>query len=897
MTRAHHTTSTAHDIERATSALLALSADCGREEWVKAGMAAHAAGLDFDSFDRWSATAPDRYSTSAARDAWRSFKPGKVGAATLFHMARAQGWKDDGQAPALPPKPPAHQRAASHPSSTSTGTTTRQAPGMAPAEVWARCKPATSAHPYIGAKNAQGVPLDGLRVLAKSAPVRIQGQAMGGALVVPAYGHDGTLQSLQFIPAPGTGKKLNLPGAPMSGASFTVGEVAPAGPLYLCEGLGTAWAVWQASWHAAVVCFGWGNVTRIAHGMRSRYPAARLVLCPDAGKESTAQTIAQELGCTAVASLPVNEDGECWPNNSDLWDYAQREGMEALALLLEQAQTTPQQPAPDPATACTPTTFPPLASGWDEEADTPEDEEPEPEPDPHRNAPRPSADCLYGLVGDVARAAHQANREVNAHAAALGFMVALAAGMGRGPFLRLGDDWHHPRLFALHVGRSGRGRKGTAFKLTRRILKRLEEHHPDVCFQNHMGGLSSREGLVMMIHDGYSKGTGKNTEDVPAVADKRLFILESEFVNVLHQAGREGNTLSAALRDAWDGQGIKPAIKNNAVGVGRPHINLMGHITPVELTDCMKTRELSNGFANRFLVIWAEQPARHAFPPGTPDDVVNALAERMAGVLRFAGAARFVDHDCLPMQLSGDARAMYRELYEGELSSRYGGERMAGLLERRAPMLLRLAMIFALCDLSRDIHPPHIQAALAWVRYWGESVAFIFASAKEEAKAEQTSAAAVRILDYLHQHGEATRTELTNVCFQKRANKDVMDTALDELLKANPARIWVESLPRKVGSSGPAPKVYKLTTADSADSADNSPRPRNTPKKSADSCADSSPESAESSPKTENSPQLSANSPQLSALFSPRKSNSPHCPHSPHGVFSLVTVTADEEGY
>jgi hypothetical protein len=139
--------------------------------------------------------------------------------------------------------------------------------------------------------------------------------------------------------------------------------------------------------------------------------------------------------------------------------------------------------------------------------------------DNHRNAPRPDPDCLYGLIGDVGRAANAGNPEVNPYAAALGCMVALCAGLGRGCYLRLGDDWHHPRLFALHVGRSGRGRKGTSIKLVRLILKAIEERHPDVHFQCYTGGLSSREGLLMLIHDGYTTGKVRNAEEVPAVRD------------------------------------------------------------------------------------------------------------------------------------------------------------------------------------------------------------------------------------------------------------------------------------------------------------------------------------------------------------------------------------------
>ena len=72
-----------HDLDRARDALHAIPPDLPREDWVRAGMAAHAAGLSFDDFDSWSAQA-DCYKDRAARDTWRSFKPGKgIGAGTL----------------------------------------------------------------------------------------------------------------------------------------------------------------------------------------------------------------------------------------------------------------------------------------------------------------------------------------------------------------------------------------------------------------------------------------------------------------------------------------------------------------------------------------------------------------------------------------------------------------------------------------------------------------------------------------------------------------------------------------------------------------------------------------------------------------------------------------------
>ena len=434
--------------------------------------------------------------------------------------------------------------------------------------------------------------------------------------------------------------------------------------------------------------------------------------------------------------------------------------------------------------------------------------------DAHRNVPRPHEDCLYGLVGDVARTACKANREVNPYAAALAYMTALCAGLGRGCYLSIGDDWHHPRIFALHVGRSGRGRKGTSTKLVTRIMRSLKERHEDVAFQTHTGGLSSREGLVMMIHDGFMEGK----QEIAPVHDERLWILESEFANILHQTRRDGNTLSAALRDAWDGTSIKPATKTTPVFASKPHINLLGHITPAEMLDLMKARELSNGFANRFIMIWAEQAGLDPFPGYTTSEEVEALADRTADVLRFAQADRFVDRDHSRMQLSPEARERYSSLYRDALQDGASSDRVAGLLIRRAPYLLRLAMLFALTDKSVVIELHHLEVAWHWVQYWSDSVRFIFASATEEEASERLQETGQRVLSYLGNVDEASRTQLVTDCFKRHVSKDVLDAALDELLRATPPLIELETRARNSGP-GSGTKVYRIIRANGANSA------------------------------------------------------------------------------
>lgn len=424
--------------------------------------------------------------------------------------------------------------------------------------------------------------------------------------------------------------------------------------------------------------------------------------------------------------------------------------------------------------------------------------------DTHRNAPQPDPVCLYGLIGDVARAGSDGT-ETNAHAIAANFMAYLSCAVGRGVYLPIGNTRHHTRLFCLHIGRSGRGRKGDAVSLVLRIDAALRAIDDAFAPQVHRGGLSTREGLAALIHDGYRQGR----QDVPAITDKRLWVVESEFANVLHQGRRDGNTLSAALRDCWDGVDLKPATKSNRVYASDPHICLSGAISPSELTGLMSARELTNGFANRFLMIWAERTRILPFPKETPLATVQQLAARTQEVLAFVHADRHDEHERLRMELSPQAQWRYSQLYRGALHDGIDDGAIGALLERRAPILLRLAMLMALTDLRTRIDAQHIDAAMAWIRHATASVRFVFVSANDEAKLAQVLELANRVLAFLYERGQATRSQLSTECFKGKVPKARIDASLEHLLAATPPRISVQLVERPADTPGTPTRVYR----------------------------------------------------------------------------------------
>ena len=97
----------------------------------------------------------------------------------------------------------------------------------------------------------------------------------------------------------------------------------------------------------------------------------------------------------------------------------------------------------------------------------------------------------------------------------------------------------------------------------------------------------------------------KEGEILSGVSDKRLLIVEEELGGTLSAAARLENTLTATLRSAWDGKDLRTLAKNCPTRATAPHISLIGHITLDELKKKLRGDALSNGFANRFLWIFA----------------------------------------------------------------------------------------------------------------------------------------------------------------------------------------------------------------------------------------------------------------------------------------------------
>ncbi|HZD14969.1 MAG TPA: DUF3987 domain-containing protein [Pseudonocardiaceae bacterium] len=240
-------------------------------------------------------------------------------------------------------------------------------------------------------------------------------------------------------------------------------------------------------------------------------------------------------------------------------------------------------------------------------------------------------------------------------------------------------------------------------------------------------------------------------------------VFEPEWAVVMARMRREGNTLSATLRAAWEG-GDLSTLNVTARIAPTSHVGLITHITPEEFRAKLSTSDLAGGTYNRFLPI---SVARAQFLPlsvGAPTELVANLGADLAQRLEHGTHLATIG-------FTAPAARLWRDLYV-EFGTDHGDTGpVEQFLARTAPNCLRIAAIHAALDTANTIGPAHLTAAAALIRYSIASVRTVFSTTGDQR----------RLLAFLTDAGNQgrTKTEITNVCFGK--NKDTR-TEIEPLL-------------------------------------------------------------------------------------------------------------------
>jgi hypothetical protein len=342
------------------------------------------------------------------------------------------------------------------------------------------------------------------------------------------------------------------------------------------------------------------------------------------------------------------------------------------------------------------------------------------------------------------------------------FLVAFGCACGRGAHYQVEADRHYTNQFVVLVGPTATGRKGSSWGHVRRLLA-----DADPAFARCLvGGLSSGEGLIAQVRDPADEHDGQ------APSDKRRLVVEPEFAQTLKVLAREGNTLSAIVRQAWDGEPLQTIVRNDPLRATGASIGIVAHITRDELLRYLTATELANGFANRFLLIAVKRSKLLPFGGALDGDRFTEVRDAIRLALRFAQQHR-------PITFDDDARERWIDTYEQLSTARPG---LAGAATARAEAhTVRLALIYALLDLSERIRSEHLDAALALWRYSAASARWIFGDALGDPTADELWSAAKE------RPAGLTRTEVSEL-FSRNKKRREIERALSVLEDAGRLR-------------------------------------------------------------------------------------------------------------
>jgi hypothetical protein len=363
-------------------------------------------------------------------------------------------------------------------------------------------------------------------------------------------------------------------------------------------------------------------------------------------------------------------------------------------------------------------------------------------------------EAYHGLAGEIVRAI-EPHTEADPAAILFQVLVAFGAMIERKAHVRVEGDRHYANLFLALVGETSKARKGTSWGRVSTVFQQVSG------WCSVVSGLSSGEGLKWQVRD--------KTEDAAGVFDKRLLVLEPEFAQVLRVVARQGNTLSACVRNAWDNGNLATLTKNDPIRATGAHISIVGHITAHELRAELTRTDAANGFANRFLFVCAKRSKCLPFGGALlTEERLAGFADRIASAVESANSFAQVD-------MTEAAKAIWASVYP-QLSE--GAPGLFGAVTARAEaQTLRLAMLYALLDGASVIDGVHLLAALAAWEYCAASAQYVFGSALGDPVADE-------ILRALRNAGDEglARTEISAL-FGRNQTSERIGVALQMLAR------------------------------------------------------------------------------------------------------------------
>lgn len=179
-------------------------------------------------------------------------------------------------------------------------------------KIWSEASAAHEEHPYLVKKGI------------KSHGARVTGD---GRLIVPLYGEDGNLSSLQYI---GEDEKRYHPGGTTKGCSWVLGDI-DNGTIFVAEGYATAATINEVSNRPVVIAFSANNLPEVVRQLREKFGVKQdIVVVADNDASGVGQNKADEASAKYGARVVMP------PVEGDANDYVQA-GYNLMELLFPPA--------------------------------------------------------------------------------------------------------------------------------------------------------------------------------------------------------------------------------------------------------------------------------------------------------------------------------------------------------------------------------------------------------------------------------------------------------------------------------------------------------------------------------------------------------------------------------
>jgi hypothetical protein len=378
---------------------------------------------------------------------------------------------------------------------------------------------------------------------------------------------------------------------------------------------------------------------------------------------------------------------------------------------------------------------------------------------------------MFGLAGDFVRLV-QKDTEADPNILLLVFLVYAGNQLGRTVYSTAGGDKHCTNLYLSIVGTTSHGRKGSALSVVEAFFLRGDGRAPGLA--NVLYGISSGEGLIWEIRDPITKEEcDRKTGKIATITvdqgnkDKRLLVSLGEFFQCLAAMRRKENSLSSLLRTAWDRDVLQSPVKNSPAKATGAHFSMVACISKDELLRAIDTGDSDNGTLNRYL--WACSKRSRLLPQG--GKLFQTIDSAAWGELqaRFNRIIASVGDGAVHFSRDAEANAdwgfddnpdcgLYKKLTE-QRTGMWGS-----ITARSAAQVLRLSLLEAALNGSREIRREHQQAALEIWRYCEESAKYIFGDRLDDPTAQALMLA-------LREAGDAglTRHEISAIW---QGNKD-----------------------------------------------------------------------------------------------------------------------------